>query len=260
MGTSYSNILLTREGDLAIITLNRPPANALSSGTIAELEAAFTELEGDSTVKAIIITGAGQYIFAAGADINEFTQLDAATGEHLLRRGQELFDRIERFPKPVIAAINGACLGGGNELAMACDLRVAAESARFGQPEINLGLLPGWGAMKRLPRLVGKGKALEMLLTGDMVKASDALRLGLVNRVVPDDELMLQAKNLARKLAGQAPLALARIKERLAAGPETDAEANAADTQAFIDLFSSEDGHEGVAAFLAKRRPVFKGR
>ncbi len=203
---TYSNILLDVQGGVALITINRPPANALSKATIEELLAAFNALENDANARAVVITGAGQYVFVGGADITEFVGLDEASALASVQRGHQLFNTIEHFPKPVIAAINGVCAGGGNELALACDIRIAAESAKLGQPEVNLGIIPGWGGTQRLPRVVGKGRALEMMLTGDFVKADDAQRYGLVNKVVPDNEVVTQARNLARKLAMGAPL------------------------------------------------------
>ncbi|MCL6450159.1 MAG: enoyl-CoA hydratase/isomerase family protein [Acetobacteraceae bacterium] len=178
-----------------------------------------------------------------------------------MRTALDLFSLIESLPKPVIAAINGTCLGGGNELAMACDFRIAAESARFGQPEVNLGIIPGWGGAQRLLRLIGRTRALEMLMTGDMIKAADALRYGLINRVVPDNELLAHARNLARKLAMAPPLALAGIKRLFMAaqGPAPE-QVQQLESQIVLELFGSEDAREGIAAFVQKRRPQFKGR
>jgi enoyl-CoA hydratase/carnithine racemase len=257
---TYSNILLDVQGGVALVTINRPPANALSKATIEELLAAFTALENDANARAVVITGAGQYVFIGGADITEFVGLDEAGALASVQRGHELFNKIEHFPKPVIAAINGVCAGGGNELALACDIRIAAESAKLGQPEVDLGIIPGWGGTQRLPRLVGKGRALEMMLTGDFVKADDAARYGLVNKVVPDNEVVTQARNLARKLAMGAPLSMRYIKEAtnvgleqgMAAGFKTEAEAVG-------KIFASKDAQEGVSAFLGKRRPKFTG-
>lgn len=255
---AYNNLLLAKEGPIALITVNRPPVNALNRETIDELYQAFDELETDHEVKSILITGAGQYTFIAGADISQFTQLTPEQGLALMEKGQALYDRIELFPKPVIAAVNGACLGGGNELAMACDLRIAAESARFGQPEINLGIIPGWGGTQRLPRLIGKTRALELLLTGDMIKAQDALRYGLVNKVVPDNELLAQAKNVARRLSMQPLTAMAAIKRVVREGLALPMEeALRAERRAFMEVFQTPDAAEGIRAFLEKRRPQF---
>jgi enoyl-CoA hydratase/carnithine racemase len=257
---TYSNILLDVQAGIATITINRPPANALSKATIEELHAAFEALAADGTVRAVIITGAGQYVFIGGADIGEFVGLDETAARASVKRGRDLFNKIESFPKPVIAAVNGVCVGGGNELAMACDIRIAAESAKFGQPEVNLGIIPGWGGTQRLPRLVGKGRALEIMLTGDLVKADDAVRYGLANKVVPDNEVLTHARNLARKLSMGAPIAMARIKQATSTGLERGFEAGvAAEAEGVRTVFASNDAKEGVAAFLGKRRPKFTG-
>ncbi|MBC7339746.1 MAG: enoyl-CoA hydratase/isomerase family protein [Firmicutes bacterium] len=258
---AYNNILVDREPPLLTITVNRPPANALSRATIGEIRQAIDEAAADEEVRVIIITGSGHYIFIAGADVSEFPTLDEQSGRELLEAGHALFTAIETLPKPVIAAINGTCLGGGLELAMACDIRVAVESARFGQPEINLGIMPGWGGTQRLPRLIGKGRAMELLLTGDMIKAPEAQRIGLVNRVVPEGELMAQTKNLARKLAAQAPVAMATMKKVVFEGlGQPLPEALRTEVAGFLHLFGTEDAKEGIAAFLGKRKPQFKGR
>jgi enoyl-CoA hydratase/carnithine racemase len=257
---TYSNILVDVQGGVAVITVNRPPANALSKATIEELDTAFDAIEKDANVRAVIITGAGQYVFVGGADISEFVGLDEAGARASVQRGHELCNKIERFPKPVIAAVNGVCVGGGNELAMSCDIRIAAESAKFGQPEVNLGIIPGWGGSQRLPHLVGRGRALEMMLTGDLVKADDAARFGLVNRVVPDNEVLTHARNLARKLTQSAPLAMRLIKSTTNTGIEQGFAAGlAAETDGVKTIFASNDAKEGVAAFLGKRRPKFTG-
>jgi len=257
---TYSNILLDVQGGVALITINRPPANALSKATIEELLAAFGALENDANARAVVITGAGQYVFIGGADITEFVGLDEASALASVQRGHELFNKIEHFTKPVVAAINGVCAGGGNELALACDIRIAAESAKLGQPEVNLGIIPGWGGTQRLPRLVGKGRALEMMLTGDFVKADDAARYGLVNKVVPDNEVVTQARNLARKLAMGAPLSMRYIKEATNVGLEQGMAAGfKAEAEAVGKIFASKDAQEGVSAFLGKRRPKFTG-
>lgn len=250
------------EVPLAIITIDRPPANALSVDTIKALGDTFAELRDDPDVRAIIVTGAGQNVFVAGADITEFQGLagsDQAVAA--IQRGQALFSLIETFPKPVVAAINGACAGGGNELAMSCDFRIAAESARFSQPEIKLGLVPAWGGTFRLQRLIGRGRAMEMLMTGDWINAQQALAWGLVNQVVPDGELLARAKNLARRLALQAPLALAAIKQMVTDAPfGRPEEAYARETSDFLRLAQTEDAREGIKAFFYGGRPQFRGR
>ncbi|HEY3313717.1 MAG TPA: enoyl-CoA hydratase-related protein [Bacillota bacterium] len=261
---AFNTIILEKEPPLAIITINRPPVNALNPECIGELTQAFKELRDDASVRVIIITGAGQYTFVAGADISSFGAGQGEPGEAAfaqIRNGQKLFTDIETYPKPVIAAINGVCLGGGNELAMGCDLRIAAESARFGQPEINLGIIPGWGGTQRLPRLIGKTKAMELLLTGDMIKAPDALRVGLVNKVVPDSELLTTAKNVGRMLATKAPIAMAAIKKAVFQGLDASIEEGLdVEFNGSVECFKSEDGVEGITAFLQKRKPQFKGK
>ncbi len=257
---TYSNILVDVQAGVALITINRPPANPLSKATLEELNAAFDALENDANARAVVITGAGQYVFIGGADINEFVGLDDAGVRASVQRGHDLFNKIEHFPKPVVAAVNGVCVGGGNELAMACDIRIAAESAKFGQPEVSLGIIPGWGGSQRLPRLVGKGRALEMMLTGDLIKADDAQRFGLVNKVVPDNEVLTHARNLARKLAMSAPIALKHIKHTTNVGIEEGIVAGLrAESDGAFAIFHTNDSKEGVAAFLGKRRPKFTG-
>lgn len=250
------------EVPLAVITVDRPPANALGVETIRTLVETFDDLREDPDVRAVVLTGAGEKVFVAGADLSEFQGIAAEGGaEAVMRRGQELLAQIERFPKPVIAAVNGACAGGGLELALACDFRLAAESARFGQPEVKLGLVPGWGGTFRLERLVGRGRALELLLLGDLVRASDALAWGLVHQVVPDGELLDRAKDLGRRLAERAPLALAAIKQLVAEAPyRTPDEAYAAERREFLRLAQTEDAVEGIKAFFFGGRPQFRGR
>ncbi|MHB0885172.1 MAG: enoyl-CoA hydratase/isomerase family protein [Bacillota bacterium] len=261
---AYNTIILEKEAPLAIITINRPPVNALNPEAINELTQVFKELRDDASVRVIIITGAGQYTFVAGADITSFGAGQGDPGEAqfaMIKIGQKFFTDIETYPKPVIAAINGVCLGGGNELAMSCDIRVAAESARFGQPEINLGIIPGWGGTQRLPRLIGKTKAMELLLSGDMLKAPDALRVGLVNKVVPDSELLTTAKNVGRMLATKAPIAMANIKKAVFQGLDTSIEEGLdVEHRAAVECFQTEDAIEGISAFLSKRKPQFKGK
>lgn len=261
---AYENILLEREeGGIAVLTINRPKAmNALNGKTVGEIEAALAEVEADPQVRALVITGAGDKAFVAGADINEINALPSpAAGVAMASRGQAAFFKVERLSKPVIAAVNGFALGGGCELALACDIRLAADTARLGLPEINLGILPGYGGSQRLPRLIGKGAAKLMIYTGDMVSADEALRLGLVDRVVPAADLAAAARALARQLAAKAPVALAMAKRAVDQGLEVDLDRGChVEAVHFGILCSTEDRVEGTQAFLEKRKPVFKGR
>ena len=258
----FESLLVEREDAVAVVTINRPKLlNALNSQTVRELRSAMEQLQQDAAVHAIVLTGAGEKSFVAGADINELAVLTPAQGKEHARAGQAVFDFIEHLGKPVIAAINGFALGGGCELAMACTLRIAADSARFGQPEINLGLIPGYAGSQRLPRLVGKGIALEILLTGDMVAASRAYEIGLVNRVVPAADLLSEAKKMAHALATKAPLATRYIIEAVNRGAEMpQAEAQFLEAALFGLVAASEDMKEGTRAFLEKRKAEWKGR
>jgi enoyl-CoA hydratase len=259
---SFDNLLIERDEAIAIVTFNRPKVlNALNSHTLTELETALTQLNADEGVRAIVLTGAGEKAFVAGADINELAVLTPVEGKEHARRGQLLFDAIEQLGKPVIAAINGFALGGGCELAMACTLRIAADTARFGQPEVNLGLMPGYAGSQRLPRLVGKGVALEILLTGDMVSAQRAYEIGLVNRVVPAADLMAETRQLAHGLASKAPIAIRYILDAVHHGMETPfAAGEYLETALFGTIASSDDMREGTRAFLEKRKPVWTGK
>jgi enoyl-CoA hydratase len=259
----YDSILVAREAGIATITFNRPKVlNALTAATMRELSAAIDELDRDPDVRCIVLTGAGEKAFIAGADINELRAISsAADGAAFARRGQATLFRIENLDKPVIAAINGYALGGGCELAMACDMRIAADSAKMGLPEINLGIIPGYGGTQRLPRLVGKGRAKWLILTGDMITAPEALRIGLVDMVVPAAELMDKARELARTLAAKAPLAVAWAKRSINIGSETDlATACAYEASQFGLVCGTEDRIEGTSAFLEKRPPQFQGK
>ena len=258
----FENLLLDRDGAIAVITINRPKVlNALNSQTIAELDAAARELADDDAVRALVITGAGDKAFAAGADINELAALTAVEATQHSRRGQAAFDRIEHLGKPVIAALNGFALGGGCELAMACTLRIAADTARLGQPEINLGFIPGYGGSQRLPRLVGRGLALEILLTGDQLTAARALEIGLINRVVPAADLMSEARKLAAALALKAPVAARFIIDAVGQGLDGPlAQGQFLETSLFGAIASTVDSKEGTKAFLEKRKAEWKGR
>jgi enoyl-CoA hydratase len=259
---AFDNLLLERDGAVATMTINRPKVlNALNSQTIDELRRAILELKADGEIRAIVLTGAGEKSFVAGADINELAVQTPVTGREHALTGQHVFDLIENIGKPVIAAINGFALGGGCELAMACTLRLAADTARLGQPEISLGLLPGYAGTQRLPRLVGKGKAMEMILTGAPISAEEAQRIGLVNRVVPAADLMKEAKALAGQLAKSAPIAMRYIINAVNKGVEMPfAEACQYEATLFGLVASTEDMREGTSAFLEKRKPEFKGR
>jgi enoyl-CoA hydratase len=259
---AFENILIERDGATAIITINRPKIlNALNTQTLDELRRAILEIKQDEGVRVVILTGAGERSFVAGADINELAVQTAAGGREHALAGQHVFDLIENLGKPVIAAINGYALGGGCELAMACTLRLAADGARLGQPEIGLGLIPGYAGTQRLPRLVGRGKAMEMILGGAPISADEAQRIGLVNRVVAAAELMTEARTLAGQLATNAPIAMRYIINAVIKGVEMPfAEACQYEATLFGLVASTEDMKEGTAAFLEKRKATFKGR
>ena len=259
---SFENILFEIREPLAILTLNRPKVlNALNQATFTELEAAFTELAASDSVRAILLTGAGEKAFAAGADIQELATISATEGQRLAARGQRIFDLIESCGKPVIACINGFALGGGCELAMACTLRLASETAKLGQPEVKLGLLPGYGGSQRLPRLIGKGAALKLLLTGEIISAAEAFRVGLVDEVVPAGELLKRGEQLALAISANAPLAVRQTIAAVHAGYDLPLR-QALDLEAalFGVCCATEDKAEGTRAFLEKRPPVWKGR
>jgi enoyl-CoA hydratase len=259
---SFENLSIEREGPAAILTVNRPKVlNALNAETLDELRRAILELKHDEAIRAVVLTGAGEKSFVAGADINELAVQSPTGGRELALRGQHVLDLIDHMGKPVIAAINGYALGGGCELAMACTIRIAADTARLGQPEINLGIIPGYAGTQRLARIIGKGRALELLLSGDQISAQEAHRLGLVNRVVPAAELMAEARKLAATLASKAPIAIRYILEAVHKGLEMPfAQAQIFEATLFGLVASTEDMHEGTAAFLEKRKPAVKGR
>ena len=259
---AFENLLVDRDGAVAVITVNRPKIlNALNSQTLDELRRAILELKHDDGVRAVVLTGGGEKSFVAGADINELSVLTPAAGREHAVAGQHVLDLVEHMGKPVIAAINGYALGGGCELAMACTIRIAADTAKLGQPEINLGLIPGYAGTQRLSRIVGRGRALELLLTGDQISAAEAWRLGLVNRVVPAAELMNEAKKRAAALAAKPPVAIRYILEAVHKGLEMPfPQAQVFEATLFGLVASTEDMREGTTAFLEKRKADFKGR
>lgn len=257
----YQTITLERRGSVAVITINRPDKlNALNQQVHTEGIAVLRELKADPGVRVVVLTGSGEKAFIAGADISEFDGQTPVSQRSLFNEAT-LFNSIDAFPKPVIAMINGFCLGGGNELALACDLRIASETARFAQPEINLGIMCGGGGTQRLARLIGEGRAMEMCLSGDMIDAATAHRFGLVNHVFPAAQLEAETMRIAAKIAEKAPIALALTKEavKFASRSNLD-EGLRREVDLFAICFSTEDKKEGVAAFLEKRKPVFKGK
>ena len=251
-------VKLETRGAVAIAWLDRPPANSLSPDAIAALRKLWEHVKGDAALRVLVIASANPRLFCAGADIKAFTGMDADGGRTFVTETHALLRELEGSSVVTIAAVNGLALGGGCELAMACDIRLAAASARFGQPEIKLGIIPGFGGTQRLPRLVGVAKALELNLTGEPISAQEAAAIGLANRVVPDEELLDAALELAGKLAQQAPLAVEQIK-RVSAHADLDA-GIVAEQDAFVQVFASEDAKEGITAFLEKRSPRFQGR
>ena len=259
---SFDNLLVQRESGVAVLTVQRPQRlNALDASTLGEIRHAVLDFQYDDSIRSVIVTGAGDKAFVAGADINEIARDTPDGARQRALRGQYVFDLIEQLGKPVIAAVNGFALGGGCELAMACTLRIAADTARFGQPEINLGLIPGFAGTQRLARLVGKTRAMELILTGNPISASDALAIGLVNRVVPAADLMKVARALAAELAAKPPIALRYAMAAINNGLEMPfAEACQLEASLFGMVTTTEDMKEGTKAFLEKRKPEFRGK
>jgi enoyl-CoA hydratase len=259
---AYENLLVDVRDGIGFVTVSREAKrNALDERTLAELDRAFAELSSDPAVRGVVLTGKGESAFVAGADVQALSGLDAEAARAASERGQRVFDRIEWLGKPVVAAVNGYALGGGCELALACHVRVAAETASFGTPEVALGLICGYGGTQRLPRLVGKGRALELLLTGRRVDSAEALRIGLVNRVVPGAALLAEAEALARAMAANAPLALRATLEAVHGGLDHPlSEAQEGEAALFGEVAATEDAREGTRAFLEKRTARFAGR
>ena len=259
---SYQTLLVETRDGVAFVTVNRPEKlNALNDQTVSELDAAFAAIAADPAVRGVILTGAGEKAFVAGADIGELAGQRPVDGKERSIRGQKVLDRIERLGKPVIAAVNGFALGGGCELAMACHVRVASDNAKLGTPEVKLGIMCGYAGSQRLPRLVGKGRALEILLTGEMVDAQEACRIGLVNHVFPKDKLLSEAEALLRKMLANGPVSLRFTLEAVNAGLEMNlAEAQYLEATLFGLICTTEDMQEGTKAFLEKRSPKFQGK
>jgi len=257
----YNNLLLEKNGAVAVLTINRPKAlNALNADTLSELSTVLDELGRDSGVKVVILTGSGEKAFVAGADISQMKDFNSMDGRRFAQLGQATFRKLELLPQPVIAAINGFALGGGCELAMACDIRLASETAKFGQPEVTLGLTAGFAGTQRLPRLVGNGLASEILFTGDIIDAQEAYRIGLVNHVYPLDALREEALKLANRIAGRAPAAVQLSKSAIQRGSNMDIDSGQAyEAEVFALTFSTQDQKEGCTAFLERRKPDFKG-
>ncbi|MEV4610775.1 enoyl-CoA hydratase/isomerase family protein [Neorhizobium sp. LMR1-1-1.1] len=261
-GTDLRNVLYEKTGVIAYVTVNRPKVlNALNGETWSELRAAFLDARDDDSIRGVVLTGAGDRAFVAGADISELAQLSAVEAEASSRRSQKVLDFIEGLGKPVVAAINGFALGGGCETAMACTIRIAVGHAKFGQPEVKLGLLPGGGGTQRLPRLVGKGRALQLILTGGMISAEEAYRIGLINEIVPDAELIRRAEAILYEIAGNGPVAVRYALEATNKGMDTHQSQGLALEASYFGLCAgTDDKKEGTAAFLEKRAARFRGR
>ena len=260
--TQYKNLLYATDNGIGLITINRPKAlNALNSEVLIELNNLVDTVAQDESVKVVIVTGSGDKAFIAGADISEMQSLSAVAGRKFAKFGQNVFNKLENLPQPVIAAINGFALGGGCELAMACDIRIASDKAKFGQPEVGLGIIPGFGGTQRLPRLIGKGLAKELLYTSEMIDAREAYRLGLVNKVTAPDELMSTSRALAKKIMSRAEVAVKLCKAAVNAGMDMDLDSGVAyEAEAFGLCFATLDQKEGMTAFVEKRESSFSGK
>lgn len=256
------NILIEKQDNLAIVTINRPTKlNALNKATIEELHNAFNDLNTDSTTKVIILTGSGEKAFVAGADISEFAHFSVSEGEQLAAKGQELlFDFVQNLQTPVIAAVNGFALGGGLELAMSCHFRIASTNAKMGLPEVTLGLIPGYGGTQRLAQLIGKGRAMELIMTANMIDAETAKSYGLVNHVVPQEELLDLAKSIATKISNNSSVAIAKAIDAINANYQDGVNGFATEVKNFGYCFGTEDFKEGTTAFLEKRKAIFTGK
>lgn len=256
------NVLVSKEENLGKITINRPKKlNALNKQTIEELHLAFADMDADATIKTILLTGAGEKAFVAGADIAEFANFDAAQGRKLAAKGQEtLFDFVENLDTPVIALVNGFALGGGLELAMSCHFRIASDNAKMGLPEVSLGVIPGYGGTQRLPQLIGKGRAMELIMTAQMIDANRAEAFGLVNAVMPQGELQAYGEGLAKKIAKNSPIAIAKAIKAINSGFIDGVNGYQGEIDAFGACFATEDFKEGTSAFLEKRRADFPGK
>ncbi len=259
---SFKNILLEKRGTIAFVTMNRPDKlNALNHETLSELEQVFTDLKNDKNIFVVIITGSGQKAFVAGADISELNKLDMIAGKEFSEKGQRIFNLIENLDKPVIAAVNGFALGGGCELALSCHIRLVSENARFGQPEVNLGLIPGFGGTQRLTRLINSGRAMEYILTGDMIDANEAFRIGLANRVYKQEELLQKATEMAEKISSKAQQAIRLCVKSVNIVDEVSSkEGQNYEASLFAISCGTNDAKEGTKAFLEKRKPEFKNQ